>query len=373
VLLTSKVTLENQRRRGCVACQPVRVLSFKYAPPPTPAQYQRLVREVARGPQQLTPDQHVVSRVLLDQFAEPVGAKGERLVSSLNRAYIHAKPTKRGPAGCGKFRHFVRHASDSSETAWMATETRLRAALDAADNGTFFDQPRYSDTVRDAIVLHLVRSIPMLLVSDETWRSRHAAHVDAWMRQGRDVLSWMHRTRFGWSPTSDQELQFMAEDLISGVAAQMDRGVYFRVTVVERFRRFSRMLAHEPVRLCRPASGEFLIGDVPTLALRDGQLGTGPQDGLGLGNCDELVLPLGPRLMAVLGGGQGYTTIGVDEVDRYNTAQVRAVADYVYLRPGSGLETFARSAVTSHWPNRIPDRLRQGDLPATFLRQPAAR
>ncbi|GAA3920827.1 hypothetical protein GCM10023084_82830 [Streptomyces lacrimifluminis] len=43
---------------------------------------------------------------------------------------------------------------------------------------------------------------------------------------------------------------------------------------------------------------------------------------------------------------------------------------YVYLRPGSGLEAFARDAVTWHWPNRIPDRLRQADLPATFLQQP---
>ena len=41
------------------------------------------------------------------------------------------------------------------------------------------------------------------------------------------------------------------------------------------------------------------------------------------------------------------------------------------MRPGSGLETVARNAVTRDWPNRIPDHLRQGDLPATFLRQPA--
>jgi hypothetical protein len=346
------------------------VLSFKYVPPPTPARYDRLVRDASQDSRQLKPDQHVVSRVLLDQFAEPVGAKGERLVSSLNRAYMKAKPTKRGPAGCGKFRHFVRYASDSSETAWMATETLLRDALIAADNGTFFDQTQHSDTVRDAIVLHLVRSIPGLIVSDETWHDRHAAHIDLWMRHGRDALFWFHRAHFGWSPTSDQELQLMAEALISGMAAQMDRGVYFRVSIVERFRRFSRMLAHEPVKLCQPTSGELLIGDVPALALREGHPGTGARDGLGLENCDELVLPLGPQLMAVLGAGHGYATIGADDVDRYNTAQVRAAADYVYLRPGSGLETFARDAVTPHWPNRIPDRLRQADLPATFLRQP---
>lgn len=347
------------------------MLSFRYTPPPTSVEYDRLVREASQVSKQLKPDQHVVSQVLLNQFAEPVGSKGERLVSRLNRAHMHAKPTKRGPAGCGKFRHFVRYASDSSEAAWMATETLLREALTAADDGTFFDQPKHSDTVREAIVLHMVRSIPALIVSDETWRNRHAAHIDLWMRHGRNVLFWLHRDRFGWSPTSDQELQVMAEDLISGVAAQMDRGVYFRVSVVERFRRFSRMLANEPVKLYRPTSGELLISDVPALALREGHTGTGPHDGLGLENCDELVLPLGPSLIAVLGAGHGYATIGSDDVDRYNTAQVRAAADYVYMRPGSALETFARDAVTPEWPNRIPDHLRQGDLPATYLRQPA--
>jgi len=326
-----------------------------------------LVREVSQNPQQLKADQHLVSRVLLDRFAEPVGPKGERKVSILNRAYMHAKPTFLGPAGCGRFRHFVRFASDSSEAAWMSTESRMREAIEAADHGTFFARLRYSSTVRDAIVLHLMRSIPMLIVSDETWRNRHAAHIEQWVQHGRDALFWMHRARFGWSPSSDQELRVMAEDLISGVAAQMDSGVYFRVTVVERFQRFSRMLADEPVELRRPTSGELLIGDVPALALRQGDLGTGPNDGHGLMNCDELVLPLGPRLLAVLGAGHGYTTMGADDVDRFNAAQVRAAADYVYLRPGSGLEDFARASVTPQWPNRILPHLRQGDLPATFL------
>ncbi|MFE7841413.1 hypothetical protein ACFU53_36780 [Streptomyces sp. NPDC057474] len=136
------------------------------------------MREASQNSQQAKPDQHVVSRVLLDQFAEPVNSKGERLVSSLNRAYIHAKPTKRGPAGCGKFRHFVRYASDSTEAAWMATETLLREALDAADKGHVLRPeaalrhgPRRDRAAPGA-------EHPALIVSDETWRDRHAAHID---------------------------------------------------------------------------------------------------------------------------------------------------------------------------------------------------
>jgi hypothetical protein len=35
-----------------------------------------LVREASKASQQLKPDQHVVSRILLDQFTEPVGVTG---------------------------------------------------------------------------------------------------------------------------------------------------------------------------------------------------------------------------------------------------------------------------------------------------------
>ncbi|MFD0068753.1 hypothetical protein, partial [Streptomyces sp. NPDC127574] len=95
----------------------------------------------------------------------------------------------------------------------MTTETTLRKALDAADDGTFFDGPYHSSTVRSAVVLHLVRSIAALLVSDETWRDSRAWHVDQWM-QHREHLFWMHREHFGWFPSSDQELRIMANELI---------------------------------------------------------------------------------------------------------------------------------------------------------------
>jgi hypothetical protein len=39
------------------------------------------------------------------------------------------------------------------------------------------------------IVLHLVRSIAGLIVSDETWRHCLAAHIDLCLRHGRDVLT----------------------------------------------------------------------------------------------------------------------------------------------------------------------------------------
>lgn len=342
------------------------VKNLTFIPPPTTERYQQLVNELAKQPPVLRPDQHVVSRVLLDQFAEPAGAKRQREVRILNRDRLSAKPTQLGPAGCGKFRHFVKFASQSSEEIWNQTETRLRSAVTAADKGTFYDEPCHVDAVRDAIVLHYVRSIPALVLHDETWRNWHTALLELWMTRGRGALEGMYWQRFGWYAPDEEALRMMAEDLIRSAAGHMDRGIYFRVMLVERFGRFAEMLKNQPLEIRRATGGEALIGDVPVIAVRFGHPGTGPRDDSGLANCDELVMPIGPNLFAVLGAGMGYTEADSAEVERLNAAQVRASADYVYLRPSSGLEQFVRASATADRPNRIPPHLRQGKEPRRF-------
>jgi hypothetical protein len=48
---------------------------------------------------------------------------------------------------------------------------------------------------------------------------------------------------------------------------------------------------------------EFLIGDVPVLAMREGRGSLGMFNGGGVANADEIVLPLTSHHMAVLGQG----------------------------------------------------------------------
>lgn len=308
----------------------------------------------------LRPDQHVVSRVALARFAERVNTKGEKKVQIFSRDHPKAKPTRLGPSGCGKFRHYVRFASKSSEQFWSRTETLPRPAADAADACTFYEDPAHLAAVRNAIILHFVRSIPALILSDRTWRAMHDSQINKLLSQRSEALFWLHKQRFGWVTHDESHLRIVAEDLIGSVAAQLDRGIYFRVSSAERYHRYCEMLREQPVELRCVPDGELLIGDVPALALREGHLGSGPFDGPGLADCDELVLPLGPRLLAVLGTESCYTEMTKEDVDRFNAAQVRAAADYVYMRPGSGLEQFARTVDPMQRPNKIPDHLRQG-------------
>ena len=81
----------------------------------------------------------------------------------------------------------------------------------------------------------------------------------------------------------------------------------------------------------------------PSSRCEKGTAGCGIFDGVGLANADEIVLPLTPHHVAVLGQGNHSREATVGEVDRYNTLQVRLAYRYVYFKPGGGLTPFVRS------------------------------
>jgi len=74
-----------------------------------------------------------------------------------------------------------------------------------------------------------------------------------------------------------------------------------------------------------------------------GYIGSGALDGVGVLPAESIMLPLGPRHLAKLGGAAQTTTISQDMVDALNEAQVRAAFARVFLRPGSGLDQFVQT------------------------------
>lgn len=75
--------------------------------------------------------------------------------------------------------------------------------------------------------------------------------------------------------------------------------------------------------------------------MREGRGGLGFFDGVGVGNADEIVMPLTPHRVAVL--GRESRDAAPSEADRYNTLQVRIAQHHVHLRIGSNLASFVRS------------------------------
>ena len=55
------------------------------------------------------------------------------------------------------------------------------------------------------------------------------------------------------------------------------------------------------LEILTPASGEFLIGDVPVLTIRHDRTQAGVLGGIALGDANTVIMPLGPHHLAALG------------------------------------------------------------------------
>ena len=120
-------------------------------------------------------------------------------------------------------------------------------------------------------------------------------------------------------------------------------GALFRVSLKDRFKRIQAGLRAFDLKILSSGDAEFLIGDAPVLLMRRGHGGLGFFDGVGIGNADEVVMPLTPHHLAVLGQGGDSRGATPGEVERYNTLEVGIAYGHVHFRIGSSLASFVRS------------------------------
>jgi hypothetical protein len=196
--------------------------------------------------------------------------------------------------------------------------------------------------IRDAIALHFIRSIPAAALHQTTWRERREAARQQW-RDNPEMLQWIHVNVFGWWTDDPARLELALDEFYRPVDELVASDAIFRVSLEDRSQRVRAGFQAFDLKILTSPDREFLIGDVPVLAMREGHGGLGIFDGVGLANADEIVLPLTPRHVAVLGQGtqSGQATAG--EVDRYNTLQVRLAYRHVYFKPDDGVALFVRS------------------------------
>jgi Protein of unknown function (DUF4238) len=310
----------------------------------TPSNREILQRVKALVPEaaQNEPDQHVVSKVILKQFTQPWGTKGELLLASLNVRHPERKIVRAGSARFGKIPDYLRFASGSAEDLWGATETRLHEPLEAIKRDDRIADPSHEAVIRDAIALHFIRSIPAAALHQTTWRERMEAARQQW-RDNPEMLQWIHVHVFGWWTDDPARLELALDEFYRPVDELVSSGAIFRVSLEDRFQRARAGFQAFELKILASPDRKFLIGDVPVLAMREGHGGLGIFDGVGLANADEIVLPLTPQHVAVLGQGSQSRKATAAEVDRYNTLQVRLAYRHVYFKPAGGLEPFIRS------------------------------
>lgn len=292
------------------------------------------------------PNQHVVSKVILKQFTEPWGKKGERLLASLNIRHPERKLVFGGPTKVGKMPNYLRFASSSAEDLWGQTETRLHEPLEAVKRDNRLNAPTHEAIIRDAIALHFIRSIPTAALHQTTWTERREAARQQW-RDNPQLLQQIHVNVFGWWTNDTERLELALDEFYKPIDELVASDALFRVSLEDRFERVRKGFEAFELKVLSSPDREILIGDVPVLVMREGRGGLGIFDGVGLANADEIVLPLSPHHVVVLGQGAENGRATEDEVDRYNTLQVRIAYRYVYFRPNSGLTSFVRSLLAA--------------------------
>jgi hypothetical protein len=102
--------------------------------------------------------QHIVSKVLLREWAAAVKHTTVEHVQPYNLQHPERRLNTRPPRGIGKIENFVPWASTSLEIKWGLVERELPNALAAVKAGTALEEPGTAGILRDLIALHYIRS-----------------------------------------------------------------------------------------------------------------------------------------------------------------------------------------------------------------------
>jgi len=313
-------------------------------PVPAPGVIERRMRRLAAQATVDVHTQHLVSGVLLGQFAAPIGQRGVPQVYALNLEYPHAKLKGRGLETCGSapVEDFVKFESGSLEKVWARVENDADAEFSAVRDGSAL-QPGHLDWLRDLMAIHHARSLQYYTVFEDSLQNARQVARRFWQHYP-EVLDAIAASRLGL-PGGDAASRDRAEqELQRRISKQIEDGVLFRVMMEYRYRRTRYWLRGLGVEILTPSRGEFVIGDIPALTVRKGMPHAGVNSGVGYAIADAIILPIAPDfLLRVVDGPSRYAQADSEEVAELNAWQVRGAFSHVYLRPGSGLEHDIRS------------------------------
>jgi hypothetical protein len=279
-------------------------------------------------------DQHVVSQVLSGQFCEVVNPKDGLQLRRWNLAYM--TNDLKSPAAVGKDDLFVKIDTRKVEELWnQRVETHLRQATEATAAGQL--TAASDDVIRDAIALHLVRNPATSEIHENVFERVYASNVEKYARTYLSVEAF--RRRYGIVPAGEDGLEMGARLLLDDIRQKVESGAMFRFRVQDQYERWSAQFRDFDLDVIAVANGiaaEFLLGDSPVLAI---DADADPIDICPLINATHVVLPLAPRLLAVLGPA-GLRSIPIaDLVDRINELEVGAARTAVFHHPSADFTT----------------------------------
>ncbi len=296
------------------------------------------------GTAQETSRQHLVSKVLLEEFTAPEPKGGSQQLLPFDLHHPGRVHKRMHPSRCGWIENFVAVDSASVEALWSNTERRVKAAIAAVRAGAPFADPLHVGVLRDLIVLHYVRSLHYRDVHADSVERARAHLVAKVVSQYSEQLRLEALRETGLYLSGPASLGAFAERLIDRSTIMRDResGKLFRTSIEDTFHKMRDLASKRRLEVITPETGQFLIGDNPALTLCVKESRT--IYGMAFGDAQTLILPIGPRHLLSLGAEDVALTVPQTFVDRLNALQIHAAHRFVYLHPESGLEPFVERA-----------------------------
>ena len=286
--------------------------------------------------------QHIISQVVLRRSVEPVSSVGKRL------AYFDiatGQTTLAKARDVGYVENFVPVDSQATENLWQTVETRLGQAIKAARTGTALDSPTHMTTLRQAVALHFVRNPQTLIIHNQSFAEALKNGVDRLANTPLAAEAFQQRHRL--VAAGPEAGRLGAEAIYSRLIKLHEEGGLFRLSVQRLFEKVCDRFETRGIQILTPGSTakEFLLGDLPAITVNRATGAAGRDAGVTIDEADEILMPLTPRLLIVLGASNGTRSIPDDEVDSYNTLQARLARDYLIHRPSATFTT----ATIANW------------------------
>lgn len=258
--------------------------------------------------------QHLISKVLLRQFAGPNGD-----LWSFDLKHRSARP--RSPSAVAWNSGFVTHDPESAESMWTRVENDLgKALIDLESGGPYSAETK--QCLKSAVALHFTRRLHVRRDWDSSVERQLAmtALVD----------------RIG-SQFPRANAEFVAAEVSRQVRAESAE--WFQDNITKLFLRVEKLASTGRLEVLEAVDGEFLIGDNAVLSVRDdGGVGVIP-----FSEAVTHVLPVSPRFLVALGPDDATFEADGDLIRQMNRMQILNASSHVFMRPGSGLHDFVLS------------------------------
>ncbi|MET8453935.1 DUF4238 domain-containing protein [Streptomyces sp. NPDC005209] len=289
---------------------------------------------------------HVISQVLLREFAAPAKRGCGLHVQPYDLQHPQRRLKGRAPRGVGQIENFVPYASASLEAQWGAVEQELPDVFTAVKRGNALGDPHIRTVLRDLVALHYVRSQHYRDLFHRVFAEAYQQRRGWLLTEGQELLRTASLHRTGLHTTGPQGIALRADQVLSPRLAAYRSGALLRVRIEDSFHKARELMAQWSLEILEPEDGEFLIGDNPALTVR--YEGTNLLYSMALGDSHTTVLPIGPRHMIALGPADVHGRIPKHLVDHMNVLQLKAARRYAYTRPGSPLAALIRE-IGPHW------------------------